>query len=88
MQPVEDSAHTGAWKTSWQLLRDRGVEPRDPPLEGPAYDLAWVVSDILTVCEVKSLTTANQASQIRLGLGQVLDYAFTLRKRGQPSDPF
>ena len=67
--------------------RSRGLKPRDPPLEGPAYDLAWVVNDILTVCEVKSLTTANQASQIRLGLGQVLDYAFTLRERSQPVRP-
>ena len=63
--------------------RSRGLDPRDPPLEGPAYDIAWNHGDMLTVCEVKSLTIANQAAQIRLGLGQLLDYAFTLRERGE-----
>jgi hypothetical protein len=62
-------------------VRAHGFEPCDPPVEGPAYDLAWIDRDCLTVCEVKSLTRANQAGQIRLGLGQVLDYAFTLRER-------
>jgi hypothetical protein len=62
--------------------RARGLEPLDPPVEGPEYDVAWVEDDVLTVCEVKSLTTANLAGQIRLGLGQLLDYAFTLRRRG------
>jgi hypothetical protein len=63
--------------------RSRGLDPRDAPLEGPAYDIAWKQGDVLIVCEVKSLTIANQAGQIRLGLGQVLDYAYTLGERGE-----
>ena len=34
------------------------------------------------VCEVKSLTGANETSQMRLGIGQVLDYAHTIRATG------
>ncbi|MEK8227320.1 hypothetical protein NKG05_16350 [Oerskovia sp. M15] len=34
---------------------------------------------MLAVAEVKSLTGADQSQQIRLGIGQVLDYAVSLR---------
>ena len=36
----------------------------------------------MTVVEVKSLTSANEAGQIRLGLGQVLDYQHQLDQAG------
>ncbi|GGX15822.1 hypothetical protein GCM10010321_32640 [Streptomyces chartreusis] len=35
----------------------------------------------MAVCEVKSLTMANEARQLRAGLGQVLDYQDQLRER-------
>ncbi len=38
------------------------------------YDLAWEADDTLWVAEVKSLTAENERHQLRLGLGQVLDY--------------
>ena len=69
------------------LARARGLQPLDPPLEGPVFDVAWLENDSLTLCEVKSLSTANETGQIRLGLGQVLDYAFTLRGRGHQVRP-
>lgn len=34
------------------------------------------------MAELKSLTGANEAQQIRLGLGQVLDYAFSVAAAG------
>lgn len=46
------------------------------PTEGPprvAFDLGWNDGDRYVVCEIKSLTQANEANQIRLGLGQVVD---------------
>jgi hypothetical protein len=50
---------------------------------GPDFDLAWTDAEgDLTLAEVKSLTADNEARQIRLGLGQLLDYAHTLRASG------
>jgi len=51
-------------------------------LNSPKVDAAWrsrIDSAVLVIAEVKSLTGAHQAQQIRLGIGQVLDYAVTLR---------
>jgi hypothetical protein len=51
-------------------------------LNTPKVDAAWCSrtdSAVLVIAEVKSLTGAHQAQQIRLGIGQVLDYAVTLR---------
>jgi hypothetical protein len=55
------------------------------PLEAlsrPRVDAAWRhLHDLATlfVAEVKSLTGARQEQQIRLGIGQVLDYAHAVR---------
>lgn len=61
-----------------QLVRNAGLEA----MEGEKsynFDLAWEPDSAkLYVCEVKSLTDANERHQIRLGLGQVLDYATLL----------
>jgi hypothetical protein len=43
------------------------------------FDLAWIDGSSLYVAEVKSLTVANETSQLRLGLGQVLHYQSLLR---------
>ena len=51
-------------------------------LNTPKVDAAWssrTDPSVLVIAEVKSLTGAHQAQQIRLGIGQVLDYAVTLR---------
>jgi hypothetical protein len=65
-------------------LAARGVvavsPPRDPFVP-PNYDIAWSIGEADYVGEVKSITAANQAQQIRFGLGQVLDYAFVLSSR-------
>lgn len=50
-----------------------GYQPLSPVGEID-YDLAWQADDVLYVAEVKSLTDANESKQLRLGLGQVLDY--------------
>lgn len=61
-------------------LRDAGVEPLDPAGE-PFFDLAWRIDHVLYVCEVKS-STNNETHQLRLGLGQILQYRHQLRIRG------
>jgi hypothetical protein len=43
--------------------------PRDPD-----FDIGWRHRGFTYVGEVKSLTKANETKQLRLGLGQVLDY--------------
>lgn len=51
-------------------------------LSEPKVDAAWLSrtdAATLVIAEVKSLTGAHQAQQIRLGIGQILDYVVTLR---------
>lgn len=62
-------------------LRDSGVEPLDPAGE-PYFDLAWRVGDRLYVCEVKS-SANNPVHQLRLGLGQILQYRHMLSGGGR-----
>ncbi|GAA3635713.1 hypothetical protein [Microlunatus ginsengisoli] len=64
-----------------------GFQPLDPSVDDPAFDVAWTQGARMTVCEVKSITDGNQTGQLRLGLGQVLDYAHTLRRRGSQVHP-
>ncbi|KUN36379.1 hypothetical protein AQJ30_22650 [Streptomyces longwoodensis] len=59
-----------------------GLEALSPRATDPDFDLAWRDSaGNLTVCEVKSLTAANETRQLRTGLGQLLDYHDRLRER-------
>jgi len=45
----------------------------------PQFDAGWATGKEIFVAEVKSLTGTGQDQQIRLGIGQVLDYAHQLR---------
>ncbi len=63
-------------------LESAGIKPLKPGRDGPAYDLAWQKGGPLFVAEVKSLTARNESKQLRLALGQVLDYADQLVRRG------
>lgn len=73
---------TSAHEATISLL----IEHLDPTpavgLTWPRVDAAWRSPDeakVLFIAEVKSLTGARQDQQIRLGIGQVLDYAHALR---------
>jgi hypothetical protein len=62
--------------------QSRGLTVLSPDVSDPDFDLAWRDrAGHLTVCEVKSLTQANEVRQLRAGLGQVLDYQDRLRER-------
>ena len=57
-------------------------------IDRPQVDAAWIdVHDpsMLHIAEVKSLTDTNQGQQLRLGIGQLLDYRQQLR-RGPVAD--
>ena len=58
-----------------KALEERGLVPLSPLPEDPDFDIAWRQSDsTLVVCEVKSLTESSETRQLRMGLGQILDY--------------
>ena len=62
--------------------RERGMMVLSPSAADPDFDLAWRRGDDdLVVCEVKSLTRTNEARQMRLGVGQLLDYHDLVRAR-------
>ena len=55
--------------------------PRSPAEGEPDFDLGWTQRRRWFVAEVKSLTAENETRQVRLGIGQVLDYQDRLRNR-------
>jgi hypothetical protein len=70
-----------------ELARAAGWAPRDPAPIDPEFDLAWETADVIVVVEVKSCTKANEVRQLRMGMGQVLDYEDAVRARGKPVQP-
>ncbi|WP_157621799.1 hypothetical protein [Serinicoccus hydrothermalis] len=65
-------------------VRESGLLPLSPCGGDEPFDVAWVADSVLYVCEVKSLTDANQESQLRLGLGQLLAYLFRTKAEHWP----
>ncbi|MFJ7203384.1 hypothetical protein ACIQWR_07600 [Streptomyces sp. NPDC098789] len=60
----------------------RGLDVLSPGVGDPDFDLAWRLHAAeLSVCEVKSLTLANETRQLRAGVGQLLDYHDRLKGR-------
>ena len=57
-----------------------GLTPLKPGPGDPAFDVGWWQDSRFVVAEVKSATDSNEIAQLRLGLGQVLDYADQLRR--------
>lgn len=76
-------AHSTTQDALAEHVRSIGGTPLSPMGPECNYDLAWDSQDgTHGVAEIKSLTLANEISQVRLGLGQILDYGYRLRKRG------
>jgi len=58
-----------------ETVSGAGLDPLSPRAVDPDFDLAWrLLSGSFVVCEVKSLTEANETRQLRTGIGQLLDY--------------
>ena len=75
-----------------------GFRPRTPFGDEPLYDLAWDNDQTTWVCEVKSLTDANEERQMQRAIGQIIRYRQKLTAKGrdvqaviavekQPNDP-
>lgn len=57
-----------------ERIRQYGFVPLSPRGGDEPFDGAWVADHVLYICEVKSTTSSNEESQLRLGLGQLLSY--------------
>lgn len=73
-----NQAHATTQDALADYLRGKGIEPLQPKPGDPEFDLAWEAEKIVFVAEVKSVTSANEEKQLRLGLGQVLRYRHLL----------
>ena len=76
-------AHVVTENVLHRAIDQAGMSPRIPEDDEPNYDVAWDDGDAITVAEVKSLTAANEVKQLRLGLGQLLDYQSQLGAKGR-----
>jgi hypothetical protein len=76
--------HKLTQETLAEFAKHQQCEVLSPGDLDPHFDLAWRRGQTVTIVEVKSLTGANESGQIRLGLGQVLDYQHQLELTGEP----
>lgn len=60
-----NNAHMATQNALAESVRARGLKPLRPRPGEPQYDLAWWDGGVLWVAEVKSLTDANEESQLR-----------------------
>lgn len=63
-------------------LARRKVQVCRPARRAPRFDAGWSRDKDVFIAEVKSLTGGREEQQIRLGIGQVLDYAHQMRVAG------
>jgi len=76
------STHRRLQNSLAEEAQKRGFTALSPDVSDPDFDVAWRDTEgRVTVCEVKTLTSANEMRQLRVGLGQVLDYQDQLRNR-------
>lgn len=63
------------------FLNRFGINALSPTTSIIQFDVAWEFAGSIWVAEIKSLSGQNEAIQMRLALGQVLDYAWRLEER-------
>ncbi|MGP3756158.1 hypothetical protein [Streptomyces sp. IBSNAI001] len=76
------AAHESTIGAPIKHLAQRDIAVHSFARNSPQFDAGWVIEDEIFIAEVKSLTGASQDQQIRLGIGQVLDYAQQLQRPG------
>lgn len=74
-------AHVRTQNLLAHIAASNGREPLQAGFGDPLYDLGWWNGDIFFLVEVKSVSPLNETSQLRIGLGQVLDYEHYLLDR-------
>ncbi|ORM30112.1 hypothetical protein BFL43_18790 [Williamsia sp. 1135] len=80
------AAHIDTLRLLATFLLDYDVQTHDPMPGAPLFDAGWIWCRDIYIAEVKSLGAgvAAETQQIRLGLGQLLDYSYQLDKAVQP----
>lgn len=73
------AAHARTQNSISKWARDNGMTPLSPGTGDPQFDSGWYLNDRFFVVEVKSLTGPREDGQMRLGIGQVLDYRRLIR---------
>lgn len=76
------AAHSTTQNALADFLKAQGIDARSPLIDEPQFDVMWRAAGVTYVAEVKSTTAANEESQLRLGLGQVLRYRHITEQRG------
>lgn len=74
------AAHQVTLASLIESLKRSGLVAERPGRLAPQFDVGWAYKEQAFIAEVKSLGSPDEAQQIRLGLGQVLDYAQQLRR--------
>lgn len=69
------AAHESTIEALIQHLERQGITALAPDRGAPRFDAGWVKKKRIFIAEVKSLRATNEDQQVRLGFGQVLDYA-------------
>ncbi len=67
-------AHADVQNGLYDYLAGRGIAAWSSRPDEPDFDIAWIHAGVTFVAEVKSLSNDNEDRQLRLALGQVLDY--------------
>jgi LDH2 family malate/lactate/ureidoglycolate dehydrogenase len=70
------NAHRGLVNALGDAVRGKGFLREEPNGQSPNYDLSWDAESATWIVEAKSLTLANQTHQLRLGLGQLLEFLY------------
>ncbi|MDX3613514.1 BRCT domain-containing protein [Streptomyces europaeiscabiei] len=78
-------AHESTIAALIEHLASQHIELRGHARNAPRFDAGWSRGDDVFIAEVKSLAGAREDQQIRLGIGQVLDYAHQLQLRSTRS---
>ncbi|PPF28424.1 MULTISPECIES: hypothetical protein [unclassified Rathayibacter] len=73
-------AHQRTLAAFIDVLGRRQLVAERPSRTAPRFDVGWSDSTRSFIAEVKSLGGPDEAQQIRLGMGQVVDYAAQLRR--------
>src|SRR6185369_419159 len=74
-------SHAAMQNAMAAFLKNNQLIPLSPGPDEPNYDIAWKHNDEIWIAEIKSVTSANEEKQLRLGLGQVLRYCQLLKAK-------